>query len=538
MSERGPLCGSCHADDELADAQKTRWFSFPNLLAAAFLSGGVVCSIEINGVQYGSLVMGPLALLCGLGLLWVAVSNKLEPLWLRAGRAAVVLLVAAYHLIVVIPLLWGLLVPSNSGSADTLDSPTPGLVQACENADFDACASVGRLYQKDGLWDGAWHDKDPLKAREFLGKACKGSGGAEGCNDLGILFQDGVGGAPDPKGALPLFEQACDGGDRFGCYNLALALQQGNGAAVDKSKAFTWWERACVSEKDATWRWSESATSVTARGKACVRAAVYLDAPGPANDDAKAAARYRLACELDQFVACNDLAVMLQNGEGITADPKEAVAMYERACKGANYRGCYNLATMFEEGLGVPKDPPRVIAIYSKTCDAGEARACRLAGNWYLPSGEVSEELYTKAVPFWRRACDGDDVTGCYNLGVSTANGQGVEKDPTAAAAVYAKACDGSSWNACNNLGNLFRSGRGLDKDEAKARELFGRACDADLALGCDNLASILHEGPKALRDLDGAVTAADKACELKRESSCARKKKLCRKRRKHPKCG
>ena len=538
MSERGPLCGSCHAAAELAAAQRTRWFTLPNLVTAGFVVGVPTCSIDINGVQYGSLVMGPLALIGGFVLLWVGVSNKLQPLWVRAGPAAVVLLVAAYHMIAVIPLLWGLLVPSGSGSADTLDSTSPGLVQACENADFAACASVGRLYQKDGLWDDAWHDKDPLKAREYLGKACKGSEGAHGCNDLGILFQDGVGAEPDPKGALPMFEQACEGGDGFGCYNLALAVQQGNGTAMDKSKAFTWWERACASQKDATWRWSDSATALTARGKACLRAAVYLDAPGPGNDDAKAAARYRLACELDQFVACNDLAVMLQNAEGITADPKEAVAMYERACNGANYRGCYNLATMFEEGLGVPKDPQRVIALYSKTCDAGEARACRLAGNWHVTSAEYSAEAYARSVPFWRRACDADDLTGCYNLGVALANGKGVEKDPTAAAAVYTKACTGGSSNACNNLGILFRNGRGTDKDEAKARDLFARACEADNPLGCDNLASILHEGPKPLRDLDAAVTAAAKACELKAEAGCARKKKLCRKRRKHPMCG
>ena len=44
---------------------------------------------------------------------------------------------------------------------------------------------------------------------------------------------------------------------------------------------------------------------------------------------------------------------------------------------------------------------------------------------------------YDKAAELFKKACDGGDMRGCYNLGVMYTNGNGVEKDLDKAADLY-----------------------------------------------------------------------------------------------------
>ncbi|MDY3672983.1 MAG: tetratricopeptide repeat protein, partial [Campylobacter sp.] len=50
---------------------------------------------------------------------------------------------------------------------------------------------------------------------------------------------------------------------------------------------------------------------------------------------------------------------------------------------------------------------------------------------------------YDKAFESFKKACDGGDMSGCYNLGIMYASGNGVEKDLGKAAELYKKVCDG-----------------------------------------------------------------------------------------------
>ena len=55
------------------------------------------------------------------------------------------------------------------------------------------------------------------------------------------------------------------------------------------------------------------------------------------------------------------------------------------------------------------------------------------------------------------------------------------------------KACDGGNAIGCFNLGTMYDSGRGVKQDDFKAKELFGKACDGGDAGGCKNY-SILNK--------------------------------------------
>jgi len=67
----------------------------------------------------------------------------------------------------------------------------------------------------------AIHDKSYLQAVEAFEKACD-SGNAQGCFELGSLYEKGEGVVQNKYRASTLYAQACKGGDGHGCSNSTL----------------------------------------------------------------------------------------------------------------------------------------------------------------------------------------------------------------------------------------------------------------------------------------------------------------------------
>ncbi|MCI6564383.1 tetratricopeptide repeat protein, partial [Campylobacter sp.] len=72
---------------------------------------------------------------------------------------------------------------------------------------------------------------------------------------------------------------------------------------------------------------------------------------------------------------------------------------------------------------------------------------------------------YDKAAELYKKACDGGNMSGCFNLGIMYANGNGVEKDLGKAVELFKKACDGGNMRGCHNLGVMYTNGNGVEKD-------------------------------------------------------------------------
>jgi len=53
-----------------------------------------------------------------------------------------------------------------------------------------------------------------------------------------------------------------------------------------------------------------------------------------------------------------------------------------------------------------------------------------------------------------------------------------VARDLRHASNLYQKACDKNQGSACYNLGLMYRKGRGVPHDGARAARLFEKACD------------------------------------------------------------
>jgi len=92
-----------------------------------------------------------------------------------------------------------------------------------------------------------------------------------------------------------------------------------------------------------------------------------------------------------------------------------------------------------------------------------------------------------KAVQLLTKACDDNNMIGCFLLGVLYDNGDGVKQDKQKAVKLYTKACDGNTMMGCFNLGVLYSNGDGVRQDKQKAVQLYTKACDGGNASGCKN---------------------------------------------------
>lgn len=89
---------------------------------------------------------------------------------------------------------------------------------------------------------------------------------------------------------------------------------------------------------------------------------------------------------------------------------------------------------------------------------------------------------YTHAFVEFQQACNGGNLSGCQDLGVLYAQGQGVARDYVKAGKLFKQACDGGEMNGCENLGDLYKFNLG---DLNRARELYNQACKGGLKQGC-----------------------------------------------------
>ena len=82
----------------------------------------------------------------------------------------------------------------------------------------------------------------------------------------------------------------------------------------------------------------------------------------------------------------------------------------------------------------------------------------------------------------------GYEASGCYNLALCYANGQGVEQNYQRAFGYFKKLCDESEHSsACGFTGEYYFNAKGTRQDYRKAMEYFGKACDMGEQSGCDN---------------------------------------------------
>jgi len=242
---------------------------------------------------------------------------------------------------------------------------------------------------------------------------------------------------------------------------------------------------------------------------------MYDEGEGVTKDRRRALGLYSKACSGGSGLACSMLGALYSTGEGVAKDSARAAGFFTRACDlGEAMVGCNNLAEAYASGTGVAKDQRRAVSLLSKSCDAGAARACGSLGIAYAEGRVGLAKNPTHAVKLLSKACDAGEERSCSNLGVMYLYGQGVERDEMRSLHLISKACDAGYADACSNLGAMYASGNGCRRDDARALRLYAKACDTGGMNGCNNLADRYSSGKGVDKDEARAVRLLTRSCE------------------------
>jgi len=362
-----------------------------------------------------------------------------------------------------------LLLPASVASARSTDpvSPPPDpLVTECEvDRDAQSCAAMAIKH-----YEGRDVELSHEKSREFSAKACD-FGEMMGCNLLGALLEDGLGGPKDTNGAADLYRKACANGYEGACYNVGTIL--------------------------------------------------YGNSARSAADLAEARQMFAIGCEAGIPDSCNDQGVMLKLGEGGEQDLSAARSLYARACEAGLADGCANSGYMLLVGEGGPKEPAAAAPLLETACRSGSMFACDNLGIVLL-NGLAGERLPQEARRLFRLACDGGQGNACLNLAGMLYNGVGGQADLVEARAIFAKGCEIGSLDSCKLLAQMAFDGKGGASYKSMARQIYSQLClKFDVADSCVVSGVMAENGAGGPRDSGAALRAFERGCNLGDRDAC-----------------
>ena len=153
---------------------------------------------------------------------------------------------------------------------------------------------------------------------------------------------------------------------------------------------------------------------------------------------------------------------------------------------------CNNIGSVYCKA----KNYQQALKYYKKACELNNETGCfNLAGLYY--KGQGTKQNFAEAFKFTKKACDLNFMDACYNAGVLYDNGKGIRRDFVNARKYYEKACEANVADACNNLGVLYDNGQGVKQNKSTAKKFFGKACDLGFQIGCYNYIVLDEQGVK-----------------------------------------
>ncbi|MFO0553592.1 MAG: hypothetical protein U0271_34740 [Polyangiaceae bacterium] len=122
-------------------------------------------------------------------------------------------------------------------------------------------------------------------------------------------------------------------------------------------------------------------------------------------------------------------------------------AALEAHCGEGNPADCSALGVMYELGMERPHDAAKAKLLYARGCEAGNQRACVNLDRLAL-AGSQTPEIKQAARRVFEEACNHDEATGCYELGLLEATGE-------LATSALERACSLQLGRACMRLAEL-----------------------------------------------------------------------------------
>jgi len=150
---------------------------------------------------------------------------------------------------------------------------------------------------------------------------------------------------------------------------------------------------------------------------------MYLKGHGVERDNTQARGWFRAAALQDDVVSLSQLGLMQLIGKaGLLADSKAAKTLLERAAAQGDADAQFNLAVLFEEGRGVTQEAPAAARYYALAAAQGHLAAQTNLGLLYIEGRGVKRNLAT-AYQWIEAAASRGYAKASYALGVMEAEG-------------------------------------------------------------------------------------------------------------------
>jgi TPR repeat protein len=234
-------------------------------------------------------------------------------------------------------------------------------LSACRDA-MKAFPAVGRFVFQMGRAELA--AKNTKAALELFNKA-SGMGHLRALNQLGYMYQGGLGVERDLATANAMFKRAADKGDPYGMLSYGRNLAFGRGVKQD------------------------------------------LDA---------GLAFLNHAVELGHTYAMNELGGMYISGKPVAKNPKRAIRFYELSMARGDIYGIRNMGLAYASGSGVEQDLSTALALFTKASKGGHPAAPTDIGAMYF-NGSGVEKNFDEALKWYAIGAERGNVAAAANLG-------------------------------------------------------------------------------------------------------------------------
>lgn len=229
------------------------------------------------------------------------------------------------------------------------------------------------------------------------------------------------------------------------------------------------------------------------------------DGLGVSEDHGKAVALYTMAARQGDTFAQVSLGKMYANGRGVSEDAVEAATWYERAATAGNAIAQSYLGVAYMNGWGVVKDDYRAFSWFRQAADQGDAEGQMQLATMY-EKGRGCEKSELEAAGWYRKSAEQGNVYGQTYLGMLFEKGRGVSQDYAQARDWYQKAATQGSAEGQMYLAGLYERGRGVGQDDTRAFALYRQAAEQGNGYGQTYLGSMYERGRGVAQDFSEAV--------------------------------
>lgn len=223
----------------------------------------------------------------------------------------------------------------------------------------------------------------------------------------------------------------------------------------------------------------------------------------------EAADWYRRSADQGSYEGTYWLAVMLDQGDGISQNGAEATFLFDHIQSDAHL-GIANaqqwLGSMYTHGLGVEKDLTEAFRWFVRAAEQGDPFHQTIVGNLYN-YGRGVEKSGIDAANWYLLAAEQGHADAQASLGsLYLYGGVGLAKDRVEAMRWFLLAAEQGSSRAEDSIAGMYRHGWGVEQSDEEAAKWYLRAAERGHAFAAGDLAEMYEEGSGVLRDYKEAI--------------------------------